>query len=99
MNRITKYQTFILIALCALIISGCADVQPNIQPYLQGHQYGFWGGFWHGTIAFFSFIGSLFDKDIAVWAVNNNGNFYTLGFLLGAGVFGGFFKILKGSSK
>lgn len=51
--------------------------------------YGFWGGLWHGIIAPFSFIGSLFSKDVAVWAVNNNGGWYTLGFLLGIATTGG----------
>ena len=34
-------------------------------------------------IVLFSFIGSLFSNDIAVWAVNNNGGWYTFGFVLG----------------
>ena len=72
------------IALCCFI-SSCADVQPNIQPCLQGHIYGFWGGLWHGIIAPFACIGSLISDDIAVWAVNNNGGWYTFGFFLGLG--------------
>lgn len=64
---------------------GCADVQPNIKPCLEGHIYGFLGGLWHGTISPFSWVGSLFSNDIAVWAVNNNGGWYTFGFIIGIG--------------
>jgi len=68
-----------------VLLSGCADVQPNIAPCLEGHVYGFWGGLWHGVIAPFAWIGSLFSDDIAVWAVNNNGGWYRFGFVLGVG--------------
>ena len=49
----------------------------------------FWGGLWHGLIAPISWIGSLFCDDIAVWAINNNGGWYTFGFILGIGCLGG----------
>jgi hypothetical protein len=79
----------ILLLLALLLLSSCADVQPHLKACLEGHKYGFWGGLWHGIIAPFSFIGSLFKDDIAVWAVNNNGGWYTFGFVLGAGILGG----------
>ena len=78
----------ILIVMCCLF-SSCADVQPQVVECVTGHQYGFWGGLWHGMISPFSFIASLFSDDVAVWAVNNNGGWYTFGFLLGVGAFTG----------
>ena len=72
----------ILIAL----LSSCADVE-SVEKCLNGHTYGFWGGLWHGLISPISFIGSLFSDNIAVWAPNNNGGWYTFGFLLGVGAF------------
>ena len=74
-----------MLLLCAVFLSSCADVQPQIKPFLEGHTYGFWGGLWHGVIAPFAWIGSWFSDDIAVWAVNNNGGWYTFGFILGIG--------------
>ena len=68
-----------------VLLSSCADVQPNIEPCLEGHVYGFWGGLWHGLVAPLSWIASLFSDDIAVWAVNNNGGWYNFGFILGVG--------------
>jgi len=80
------------------ILSGCADVQ-NVKSCLVDHEYGFWGGLWHGMIAGFSFIGSLFSDDIAVYARNNNGGWYDLGFVLGTGSLGAVISWIFGSSK
>jgi hypothetical protein len=79
--------------IAAMLLTGCADVEPYVQECLEGHTYGFWGGLWHGMICPLSFIGSLFSDDIAVWAPNNNGGWYAFGFLLGAGA------LVRGSSK
>jgi len=77
-------KIFLFCFICVLFFS-CADTQPHITPCLEGHTYGFWGGLWHGIIAPLAWIGSLFSKEIAVWAVNNNGGWYTFGFILGIG--------------
>lgn len=82
-----------LLILAVVFLSSCADVQHNIKPCLGGHTYGFFGGLWHGMIAPISWIGSLLINDIAIWAVNNNGGWYSFGFVLGAGI------ISFGSSK
>ena len=69
------------------MLTGCADAS-HVQECLSEseHTYGFWGGVWHGMITFFSFIGSLFDENIAVYAVNNNGAWYDFGFVGGLGM-------------
>jgi len=83
-----KYTLLFLFAAVAVLLSSCADVS-HVQACLPPteHTYGFWGGLWHGLIAGFAFIGSLFSDDIAVWAVNNNGGWYTFGFVIGCGSF------------
>jgi len=78
---------FGVLLISSIILSGCADVQ-FVEQCVTGHQYGFWGGFWHGFIITFSFIGSLFSDDIAIYAVNNNGGWYDFGFWFGVGCFG-----------
>lgn len=81
--------TLAALLMVALLLSGCADVTP-IDPSVTASPYGFFGGLWHGIIAPFSFIGSLIDDDIAMYAVNNNGGWYDFGFVLGAVIlFGG----------
>lgn len=80
---------FMAVAMMFLF-TGCADashVQECLPP--EEHTYGFWGGTWHGMIMVFSFVGSLFNDNIAVYAVNNNGAPYDFGFV------GGFWMILK----
>jgi hypothetical protein len=77
--------SFILISM--FLFSSCAEVQ-HIDSCRTGHTYGFFGGLWHGIIAPVSFVGSLFSNHIAVWAVNNNGGWYSFGFLIGVGSLG-----------
>lgn len=75
---------FVVVALTA-----CAD-NVDVHPCLTGHTYGFFGGLWHGFIAPFDFIGMLIWDDVAMYAPNNNGIGYALGFLLGSGGWGFF---------
>ena len=89
-ERIKIVSVLILLLLLILGMTGCADVS-HIQQCLPAneHTYSFWGGVWHGTIIQFSFIGSLFSDDIAIYAVNNDGWPYNFGFI------GGLWFILK----
>jgi hypothetical protein len=84
-NKLIYLSFFVILAI--LIFSSCADVQ-NVEACKTGHTYGFFGGLWHGFIAPFSFVCSLFLDDVAVWAVNNNGGWYSFGFLIGVGSLG-----------
>lgn len=45
---------------------------------------GFWAGLWHGLIIVVTFIISLFTDSVHMYEVNNSGNWYNFGFLLGA---------------
>lgn len=90
MKKSTKILLLIAFVLMLLmLLASCAHPEP-IENCLAGVKHGFWFGLWNGMTAGFSFIGSLFDKTIAVYAVNNNGGWYNFGFLLGVGgLFGG----------
>lgn len=77
------------ILLMILFLSGCAQSEA-VDQCLTGHTYGFFGGLWHGFIAPFDFIGMLFNDTIAMYAPNNNGGLYALGFLMGSGGWGFF---------
>ncbi len=72
-----------------LLISSCAEsVAVNIN--FATENYGFWSGLLHGIILPFSFIGSLFNDDVAIYAINNTGGWYDFGFVFGASIiFGG----------
>lgn len=86
-----KNIIYLLIATSIImILTNCADVVAIEKCVDIAKTYGFWFGLWHGVITPFSFIGSLFSDDIAIYAINNIGHLYDLGFLLGIGVGGSF---------
>jgi hypothetical protein len=47
---------------------------------------GFWLGMWHGSISPITFLISLFNSDMNIYEVNNNGNWYNFGLMLGVAV-------------
>lgn len=98
MKTFFSQKSFLLLMLFSLIVllTGCAQNEA-VKQCLTGHTYGFLGGLWHGFIAPFDFIGMLFNEKITMYAQNNNGGLYALGFLLGSGGWGFFGS--KGANK
>ncbi len=82
-----KNIRFIILAMGLLLCYGCANNEV-VDACLTGHTYGFWGGLWHGIIAPFDFVAMVFGRDVAVYAQNNNGDWYAFGFLIGSGGWG-----------
>ena len=68
-------------------LTGCAQKEV-VDACLRGHTYGFWGGLWHGFIAPFDLIAMIFRDNVTMYAQNNNGAWYALGFLIGSGGWG-----------
>jgi hypothetical protein len=91
-----KYLFLLIICFTFILLTGCAHNE-IVAPCLTGYTYGFFGGLWHGFIAPFDFIGMLFNDKITMYAQNNNGGLYALGFLLGSGGWGFFGS--KGASR
>jgi len=91
MKKIFSDRSFrlILAAGVVLLFASCARSEA-VDQCLTGHTYGFLGGLWHGFIAPFDFIGMLFSDEITMYAQNNNGGLYALGFLIGSGGWGFF---------
>jgi len=65
--------------LLALLLAGCAA---DHEMY-QEKPAGFWAGLWHGLIVIVTFFISLFTDRVTIYEVNNSGNGYHLGFVLG----------------
>jgi hypothetical protein len=89
-----KYEKCLKVAaLVGLVTLLTACAGPNTALNIaspSGDVSGFWSGLIHGIIAPITFIISLFDDNIRMYEVHNNGNWYDLGFVLGAGIlFGG----------
>ena len=80
------------LALVLVLLTGCL-AGPNEMRGTEdddGSVAGFLKGLWHGIISPITFIVSLFTKRVHFYEVHNNGNWYNLGFVLGAGIlFGG----------
>lgn len=80
----------VLVLLFVSVMSGC---MPEANTAVVEGGSGFLLGLWHGLIVVFSFIGSLFSDNIAIYEVANNGGWYDFGFFLGLG------STLGGSSR
>jgi hypothetical protein len=90
MKKRLNYRLILLSAGLFLLLglfSGCAHKE-IVTGCLSGYQYGFFGGLWHGIIAPFDLVGMLFFDDVTMYATNNTGFWYGLGFILGSGAWG-----------
>mgnify|MGYP006271750645 CR=1 FL=1 len=86
---LSRNRNIILLVFAIILFTACAD-KVSIDACMPDKTYGFWSGLLHGFITPFSFIVSLFKNDVAIYAVNNSGNWYNFGFVIGAAViFGG----------
>src|SRR5215208_6786080 len=65
-----------------LLLAACA-AGPNELAGMDPEAAGFWLGLWQGLISPITFVVSLFNADVGIYEVNNNGNWYNFGFMLG----------------
>jgi len=80
----------ISLALVAVFLMAACAPGPNSaekSPNAEGKIAGFWKGLWQGLISPITFIISLFTKNVRLYEIHNNGNWYNFGFVLGAGLF------------
>jgi len=86
-----RHATYAVLTVAAVLVLAACAAGPN--PIAQANQpdaAGFWLGLWQGLISPITFLISLFNHDVNVYEVNNNGNWYDFGFMLGiAMVFSG----------
>lgn len=78
----TRLIKTVVIVATALTLVGCADHVTFVNA-IKLDPVGFWYGLWHGFILPFAWFVSLFDSDVAIYAIYNNGGWYDFGFLLG----------------
>lgn len=85
-----KLKTVTILFTISALLFSCAKGVSVDKCVAETYIYGFWGGIWHGIIAPIDLICMIFSDEIVVYAPNNNGGWYALGFCLGAGIlFGG----------
>jgi hypothetical protein len=75
----------LIFAAMLVTLASCAE---NIQAAecILEEKDGFWNGLIHGFISPFTFIVSLFDDEVTIYSICNNGGWYNFGFLLGVSV-------------
>jgi hypothetical protein len=75
-----------------LLLTACA-AGPNVLVNAETAEReidGFWQGLWHGFISPVTFVISLFNDNVSIYEVYNNGGWYNFGFMLGISIiFGG----------
>jgi hypothetical protein len=76
------------IVLVVVLLSACAPGSNSAVGTGAGLA-GFWQGLWHGFILLFTFIISLFNHNVGIYEVHNNGGWYNFGYLLGVMMFWG----------
>jgi len=87
-----KVGLLIIVILTLVLLSSCAPGANELinSANKEGVVAGFWRGLWNGIIAPVTFIISIFNKNVQMYEVHNNGAWYNFGFILGAMIiFGG----------
>jgi hypothetical protein len=72
---------WLAIGAAVLLLLGACAAGANAGSSEAGA--GFWLGLWHGLIVPVTFVISLFTDDVNIYEVDNNGNWYDFGFVLG----------------
>ena len=92
-----KNTKLIALIVLPIIFASCASPETLTSCVEPSNQQGFLHGILHGFIAPITFLISFFSDNVTMYAVNNSGNWYDLGFLLGIGGFSS--GILKSRKK
>lgn len=78
--------SLVILSITILMITGCAH-NPTTAGTVD-RVYGFWWGLWNGFTLLWSFFGRMFSDTIVMYATDNVGRLYDLGFWIGAGGLG-----------
>lgn len=82
-----RHRTLVVLAVTAstLLPAGCAAAA---DPVAGGSDSaGFWLGLWQGFIAPIAFLVSLFNHNVGIYEVHNNGAWYDFGYIVGLTIF------------
>ena len=71
----------LLLATAVVLLLGACAAGANAAVSHNGA--GFWLGLWQGMIIPVTFVISLFNDHVSIYEVDNNGNWYDFGFVLG----------------
>jgi hypothetical protein len=83
----TRLVRAALLGAALLVLAACAAGPNNVATVNAPHIAGFWLGLWHGLISPITFVISLFNHNVNIYEVHNNGGWYNFGFMLGVCAF------------
>jgi hypothetical protein len=86
MQRLRTPLLALVVAVGGLVLAACAPGANDVVASGAGEPAGFWLGLWHGIITPVTFVISLFNDNVNVYEVHNNGNWYNFGFVLGMSI-------------
>ena len=83
-----KRNILLVTLITIFLLSSCAAGHNTSEDIAatDGSIAGFWLGLWHGIISPITFLISLFNDNVNLYEVHNNGGWYNFGFALGAGI-------------
>ena len=86
MRRLRTALLALVVAAGGLVLAACAPGANDAAAAGGQELAGFWLGLWHGVITPVTFVISLFNDNVNLYEVHNNGNWYNFGFVLGFSV-------------
>ena len=99
MSTARRFWLLVILAAFGFVLGSCMASQPTVHPGADLAP-GFWRGVWQGFIAPITFIVSLFNTDVRIYAFPNAGRWYDFGFMLGiSGFSGGIFACSRNRPK
>jgi len=87
MSAARRGVTGLVVVVGVLLLLGACAAGVNTEQSAGGAN--FWAGLWHGVILPVTFVVSLFTDTVSIYEVDNNGNWYDFGFVLGIAMFSG----------
>ena len=69
-----------------LALAACAPGANDVADAGSGDPAGFWLGLWQGIITPVTFVISLFNDNVNIYEVHNNGNWYNFGYVFGLSI-------------
>jgi hypothetical protein len=86
-NPQRRWVVGVMVVLVLTLASCAAGPNPLTTSGPRADTVGFWMGLWHGFISPWTFLVSLFNDNVTIYEVRNNGGWYNFGFLLGVSAF------------
>ena len=86
MKRTRTALLVLVVAAGGFVLAACAPGGNDVATAGAKELAGFWLGLWHGIITPVTFVISLFNDNVNIYEVHNNGNWYDFGYVFGLSI-------------